>query len=63
MSDFEEPGDYSYYCSLHGTRIYLGLGNVKSLGSEVCKLILHERERHGPFHDIQDLLARVPLHV
>ncbi len=51
------------YCSLHGTRIYLGLGNVKSLGSEVCKLILHERERHGPFHDIQDLLARVPLHV
>ena len=51
------------YCSLHGTRIYLGLGNVKSIESEVQQLILHERARKGPFHDLQDLLARVPLHV
>ena len=51
------------YCSLHGTRIYLGLGNVKSLETEVRQLILHDREHNGPFHDLQDLLERVPLHV
>jgi len=51
------------YCSLHGTRIYLGLGNVKSIESEVRQLILHDRERNGPFYDLQDLLKRVPLHV
>ncbi len=51
------------YCSLHGTRIYLGIGNVKSIESEVRQLILHDRERNGPFHDLQDLLKRVPLHV
>ena len=51
------------YCSLHGTRIFLGLGNVKSIESEVRQLILHERERNGPFQDLQDVLKRVPLHV
>ncbi|HMC97574.1 MAG TPA: hypothetical protein VKG92_07980, partial [Flavobacteriales bacterium] len=51
------------YCSLHGTRIYLGLGNVKSLEAEVRQLILHDRQRNGPFHDLPDLLKRVPLHV
>jgi DNA polymerase-3 subunit alpha len=50
-------------CSLHGKRIFLGLGNVKSLESETVQLILHERHRNGPFTDLQDLLKRVPLHV
>ncbi len=50
-------------CSLHGKRIFLGLGNVKSLENETVQLILHERHRHGPFLDLQDLLKRVPLHV
>ncbi|MEO8068920.1 MAG: DNA polymerase III subunit alpha, partial [Flavobacteriales bacterium] len=50
-------------CSLHGERIYLGLGNVKSLEAEVCQLILHDRQRNGPFIDLQDLLNRAPLHV
>ena len=49
----------------HGTqpaaRIFLGLGNVKSLESETVQLILHERRRNGPFADLQDLLKRVPL--
>ncbi|MBK7753118.1 MAG: DNA polymerase III subunit alpha [Flavobacteriales bacterium] len=44
-------------------RIYLGLGNVKSLEQETVQLILHERRRHGPFIDLQDLLKRVPLPV
>lgn len=44
-------------------RIYLGLGNVKGLENETVQLILHERRRKGPFADLQDLLARVPLAV
>ncbi len=48
-------------CSLHGTRIFLGLGNVKSLENELVQLILHDRRRRGPFIDLQDLLDRVPI--
>ncbi|HRD53351.1 MAG TPA: DNA polymerase III subunit alpha [Flavobacteriales bacterium] len=44
-------------------RIFLGLSNIKSLESETVQLILHERRRHGPFTDLQDLLRRVPLAV
>ena len=36
---------------------------MKSLETETVQLILHERQRNGPFTDLQDLLARVPLHV
>ncbi|MEZ4739619.1 MAG: DNA polymerase III subunit alpha [Flavobacteriales bacterium] len=43
--------------------IYLGLGNIKSLNSEVVQLVLNERRRKGPFTDLQDLIRRVPLHV
>lgn len=42
-------------------RIYLGLANIKSLTAETVQLILHERRRHGLFHDLEDLLHRVPL--
>lgn len=51
------------FCSLHGTRIFLGLGNVKSLESNTVQLILHERRRHGPYADLLNLLERVPLAV
>lgn len=44
-------------------RIYLGLGNVKSLESGTVQLILNNRAKHGPFTDLQDLLKRVPLGV
>ncbi|QQR88255.1 MAG: DNA polymerase III subunit alpha [Flavobacteriales bacterium] len=43
--------------------IFLGLSNIKSLESETVQLILHERRRHGPYADLQDLLKRVPLAV
>ncbi|MBK6343280.1 MAG: DNA polymerase III subunit alpha [Flavobacteriales bacterium] len=43
--------------------IFLGLSNIKGLGSETVQLIMNERLRHGPFADLQDLLKRVPLHV
>ncbi|MBP9081058.1 MAG: DNA polymerase III subunit alpha, partial [Flavobacteriales bacterium] len=41
--------------------IYLGLANIKSLTAETVQLLLHERRRHGPFLDLEDLLHRVPL--
>lgn len=44
-------------------RIFLGLGNVKSLTTETVRSILDERRRHGAFADLQDLLRRVALHV
>ncbi len=43
--------------------IVLGLGNIKSLNSEVVQLVLNERRRNGLYHDLQDLIRRVPLHV
>ncbi len=42
-------------------RIFLGLSNIKSLEAGTALLILHERRRHGPYADLQDLLKRVPL--
>ena len=42
-------------------RIFLGLANIKSLTDETVRLILRERERHGPFTGLEDLLHRVPL--
>jgi DNA polymerase-3 subunit alpha len=51
------------YSALATQCIYLGLGNVKSLSTETVRLILHQRRRHGPFADLQDLLKRVPLGV
>jgi DNA polymerase-3 subunit alpha len=42
-------------------RIFLGLANIKSLTAETVQLILHQRERHGPFAGLEDLLRRVPL--
>ncbi|MEO8589878.1 MAG: DNA polymerase III subunit alpha [Flavobacteriales bacterium] len=50
-------------CSLHDTRIFLGLGNVKSLEDGTVQLILHDRQQRGPFHDLQDLLKRVSLGI
>lgn len=42
-------------------RIFLGLGNVKSLNEASVALILNERRRNGPYADLEDLLKRVPL--
>lgn len=51
------------YGSLHGTRIVIGLGNVKGLAEGVAPAVLDERRRNGPFADLADLLRRVPLRV
>ncbi|HPI22832.1 MAG TPA: DNA polymerase III subunit alpha, partial [Spirochaetota bacterium] len=51
------------YCTLHDKRIFLGLRNIKSLEEGAAQLIQNERQRSGPFMDLQDLLRRVPLHM
>lgn len=42
-------------------RIYLGLGNVKSVNAETIGSILNERRKNGHFVDLPDLLRRVSI--
>ncbi len=49
------------YCSLHDTRIFVGLRNIKSLEERVAMSLLVDRRKHGAFADLADLLRRVPL--
>jgi len=42
-------------------RIFVGLGNVKSLTEATVQLILTERRKNGPYVDLQDLMQRVPM--
>lgn len=43
--------------------VLFGLEAVKSLGTSVGTALIEERERHGPFHDIIDLIDRVDLRL
>ncbi len=53
---------YRSPCTIHHSPvIYLGLANIKSLTAETVQLILHERQRNGPFAGLPELLERVPL--
>ncbi len=57
------PGDAGRSAARPAPRIFLGLANIKGLEAEAVQLVLHERRRNGPYADLQDLLARVPLPV
>ncbi|MCB0790171.1 MAG: DNA polymerase III subunit alpha [Flavobacteriales bacterium] len=54
---------HSTIASHHPPLLFLGLNNIKGFPTEVTQLLLKERDRHGPFTDLPDLLRRVPLHV
>ena len=41
--------------------IRLGLAPVRSIGEETAKRLVEEREAHGPFADLHDLVRRVDL--
>ncbi len=60
-SSFSAPPRLCGPTSQPPPRIYLGLANIKSLTDETVQLILHDRQRNGPFADLPDLLHRVPL--
>ncbi|MGB6048910.1 MAG: PHP domain-containing protein, partial [Flavobacteriales bacterium] len=55
------PPNHQSPVANHQPQIYLGLANIKSLTDETVRLILHDRQRNGPFADLPDLLHRVPL--
>ena len=43
-----------------GLAVRLGLGSVRSIGSELAEEIEAERKRGGPYADTEDLVRRVP---
>jgi len=43
-----------------GPVVRLGLGSVRSLGTELAEGIVAEREAHGPYTSPEDLVRRVP---
>ena len=48
-------------CSSHNGSVLLGLGKVKDMGEESGKLIVEERENHGPYSGAGDLVRRTGL--
>lgn len=50
-------------CVLRGHTIYLGLGMLAELQQESIAHILGERQRHGPFANLADFVARVSLSI
>jgi error-prone DNA polymerase len=43
-----------------GPAVRLGLGSVRTVGDEVARRIVDERDAHGPYADPHDLARRVP---
>ncbi|MYD55249.1 MAG: DNA polymerase III subunit alpha [Chloroflexi bacterium] len=48
-------------CVPEGGSARLGLGMIKNIGPESAKLIVGERERHGPYADAGELVRRTGL--
>jgi error-prone DNA polymerase len=44
----------------HGTVVRLGLGSIRGVSTGVAEQIVTEREVHGPYVDMEDLVRRVP---
>ena len=50
-------------CSSHNGSVLLGLGKVKDVGEESAKLIVEERNRHGPYSGAGELVRRTGLRL
>ncbi len=48
-------------CVPDGGAVRLGLGIIKDVGAESARLIVEERERHGPYASAGDLVSRTGL--
>ncbi|MCV7227283.1 error-prone DNA polymerase [Mycolicibacterium komossense] len=46
-----------------GTEVRLGLGEVRTIGTELAQKIVDERKAHGPFTSLLNLTGRVQLSV
>ena len=40
--------------------VRLGIGSVRGIGEELAEAIVAERDAHGPYRDLEDLVRRVP---
>lgn len=48
-----------YLCNIDGKIIYLGLGFISGIDSQLVNQIIIERERAGKYDDLQDFIERV----
>jgi DNA-directed DNA polymerase III PolC len=47
-----------YLTSIKGETIYIGFVHIESLEAALAHLIVEERLRHGPYHDLADFMER-----
>jgi error-prone DNA polymerase len=61
MSDSDGSAHDSSLITHHSSlaAVRLGLDRVRSLNEEVSAAIVAERERHGPFRDLEDFIGRI----
>ncbi|HEY6738598.1 MAG TPA: OB-fold nucleic acid binding domain-containing protein, partial [Actinopolymorphaceae bacterium] len=59
--DPEAPFDHARHRRDGRCAVRLGLGEVRSIGTELAERIVAEREAHGPYADQADLARRVGL--
>ncbi|HEX9705803.1 MAG TPA: DNA polymerase III subunit alpha [Gemmatimonadales bacterium] len=48
------------WSTVEGSAVRVGLGFVRDWGEETAKEVVQERERHGPFQSLADLVRRAP---
>jgi error-prone DNA polymerase len=60
-----EPGPAGEHGSArgHDPALRLGIGSVRTIGSELAERIVAEREAHGRYASMEDLKRRVPLRL
>jgi DNA-directed DNA polymerase III PolC len=50
-----------YLTSIFGKQIYIGFIHLKSLETKVARSIAMEREKNGPYTNLENFLTRIPL--
>jgi DNA polymerase-3 subunit alpha len=53
--------DGGYYTSIEGATVITGFVHVQGLEEKLVKALLEERDRHGPFAHVGDLVDRVAI--
>jgi DNA polymerase III alpha subunit len=46
--------------TIHRTDIFIGFVHVQNLENKIAHAIVDEREKNGPYHDLNDFITRVP---
>jgi error-prone DNA polymerase len=48
------------YCTVEGSSLRIGLGFIRNVGWDVAEALVVERERHGAFLSLSDVVRRAP---